>query len=211
MKFIATCPRFLFLVAVSSSLFFLRRRPICANSSSAALSFSLLRVVLSAIYHLQSCLVDARLLIWVMRRSIRRSQCTGLIPCLLIVLMDWERSQMRCFTSSSIRCVVKLPLSCQIPRVFAAHWLTPTPTFTAQIQTCRVGSWIVIASVTSDCSNQKASLYIFWSQPGSMNEWLIINASYSKQVLEVLNLSLRVMPCGSKGEEDVSKVLQIVS
>jgi len=44
-----------------------------------------------------------------------------------------------------------------------------------------------------------------------MIEWWISNACYSKQASGVLNISSRVMQCGSRGEEGVSKVLEIVS
>jgi len=41
--------------------------------------------------------------------------------------------------------------------------------------------------------------------------WWISNACYSKQASGVLNILSRVMRCDSRGEEGVSKVLQIVS
>ena len=44
-----------------------------------------------------------------------------------------------------------------------------------------------------------------------MIEWWISNACYSKQALGVLNISSRVMQCGSRDEEGVSKVLEILS
>jgi len=44
-----------------------------------------------------------------------------------------------------------------------------------------------------------------------MIEWWILNASYSRQASGVLNISSRVMRCGSRVEEGVSKVLEIVS
>jgi len=44
-----------------------------------------------------------------------------------------------------------------------------------------------------------------------MIEWWISNARYSKQASGVLNISSRVMRCGSRDEEGVSKVLEIVS
>jgi len=44
-----------------------------------------------------------------------------------------------------------------------------------------------------------------------MIEWWISNACYSHQALGVLNISSRVMGCGSRGVESVWKVLQIVS
>ena len=44
-----------------------------------------------------------------------------------------------------------------------------------------------------------------------MIEWRISNACYSKQASGVSNISSRVMRCGSRGEEGVSKVLEIVS
>jgi len=62
----------------------------------------------------------------------------------------------------------------------------------------------------TDFGNQKASHYIVGSQQWSMIEWWISNHYYSKQVLGVLNISSRVMRCGSRGQEGVSKVLEIV-
>jgi len=44
-----------------------------------------------------------------------------------------------------------------------------------------------------------------------MIEWKISDAAYSKQASEALNISSRVMRCGTRGEEGVSKVLEIVS
>jgi len=44
-----------------------------------------------------------------------------------------------------------------------------------------------------------------------MIEWWISNAFHSKQASGVLNILSRVMPCGSRGEEGVSKILEIVS
>jgi len=128
-----------------------------------------------------------------------------------MMLMDWAISQTRSLSLLSIRCVVKPPLSCQIPMVSAAHGLTPTPAFSAQTRTWKVGIWIVLASATTDFGNQKASHYILGSQQWSMIGWWMSNACYSKQASGVLNISSRVMGCGSRGEEGVSKVLEIVS
>jgi len=211
MKYIPTCTSFLFLVGVSSALSFLRRRPTSANSSGAALSFWPLRLVFSAMYRFQSGLLDPSSLIRVTQRSVRRSHFSGPAPSLLMMLMDWAISQMRSLTSLSIRCVVKPPLFCQIPMVSAAHWLTPTPPFSAQTRTWRVGIWIVLASAMTDFGKQKASHYISGSQRWSMIEWWISNACYSKAASGVLNISSRVMRCGSRGEEGVSNVLEIVS
>jgi len=91
--------------------------------------------------------------------------------------------------------------------VSAAHWLTPKLAFLAQMRTFRVGIWIVIATVTIDFSNQKTSRYILVSQEWSMIAWWISNARYSEQALRVLDISSRVILCGSSGEEGVSKVL----
>jgi len=44
-----------------------------------------------------------------------------------------------------------------------------------------------------------------------MIEWWISNACYSRQVSGVLNILSSVLRCGSRGEEGVSKVLEIVS
>jgi len=152
-----------------------------------------------------------RSLIRVMRWSIRRFHCSWPAPCLLMMVMDWAIAQTPSLTLLSIRWVVKAPLSCQIPMVSDAHWLSPTPAFSAQMQTCRVGIWIVLASATTDFGNQRASHYIVGSQQLSMIEWWISNAGYSKQVSGMLNISSRVMRSGSRGDEGVSKVLEIVS
>jgi hypothetical protein len=37
--------------------------------------------------------------------------------------------------------------------VSAAHWLTPTPVFSAQTRTCRVNIWIVLPLATTDFGN----------------------------------------------------------
>jgi len=132
MKYIPMCTSFLFLEGVFSSLFFLQRRPTSANSSSTALSFWPLRLVMSVMYHFQSGRLDSCSLVRETQWSITKSHCSGLAPCLLMMLMDWAISQTRSLTLLSIRCVVKPPLSCQIPIVSAAHLLTPTPAFSAQ-------------------------------------------------------------------------------
>ena len=44
-----------------------------------------------------------------------------------------------------------------------------------------------------------------------MIEWWISNGCYSEQASGMLNISSWVMRCGSRGEEGVSKVLEIVS
>jgi len=94
--------------------------------------------------------------------------------------------------------------------VSSAHWLTPTLAFSAQMWTCRVCIWLELASAIADFGNQKASHYIVGSQRWSMIGWWILNACYSNQALGVLNISSRVMRCGTRGEECVSKVLEIV-
>jgi len=211
MKYIPTCTSFLFLLGVSWSLLLLCRRPTSAKSSSAALSFWLSRLILSVMCRFQSGVLDSRSLIWVTQQSIRRSHCSGPATWLLMMLMDCAISQTHSLTSLSIRCIVKPHLCCQIPMVSAMHWLTPTPAFLAQMRTCSVGIWTVLESATTDFGNQKASHYIVDSQQWSMIEWWITNACYSKPASEVYNILSRVMWCGSRGGEDVSKVLEIVS
>ena len=171
LKCILRCTSSRFLVAVLSSLLILPPRPTSSSSSSAAMSFGPLRLVLSAIYHYQSSLLDAGTLIWAMQQSIRGSNFTGPGPCFLTTLMGWAISQTHSLTSVSIRCVVKLPSSIHIPRVSAAHWLTPTLTFSAQTWTCQVWIWIELASVTTVFGNQNASHHILGSQWWSMIEW----------------------------------------
>jgi len=209
-QYILPCTRFLFLVRVSSSLFCLQQRPTSANFSSAALSFSSSRLVLSALYHFQSGLLDARSLIWVTQWSMRWSHSSGPVPFLWIMRMHWAISQTRSLTISSIHCIVKPPLSCQIPIVSAARWVTPTPAVSAQTWTWRVGIWIVLASAMPDFGNLQASHWILVSQLWSMIEWWMSSACYSQQASGVLNILSRVMRCGSWGEEGLSKVLEIV-
>ena len=159
----------------------------------------------------KSGLLDSRSVIRVTQRSIRGSHSSGLAPCLLLMLMDWAIAQMHSLTLLSIRCVVKPPLSCQIPTLSAAHWLTPTPAFLAKTGTWGVGIWMLLAFAMTDFGNQKVSHYIWGSQGCSIIEWWISNASHSEQGLEELNISSRVMRYGSRGEKGVSKVLEIVS
>jgi len=211
MKYIAGWTSFLFFVGVSSRVFFLRRQPTSANSSRAALNFWPVRLVLSAMYGIQSGLLDATSLNQVMQLSIRRSHCSGPAPCLLMMLMDWAISQMRSLTLRSIHCVVKPPSSCPIPILSAAHWLTPTLAFSVQTQTCRVGIWIVLASATTDFGNQKASHYISGCQRWSIIEGWISNVCDSKQASGVLKILSRVMWCGRRGGEGESKVRETVS
>ena len=125
--------------------------------------------------------LDARSLIGVMQRLSRRSHCLGLEACLLMMLMDWAICQTQSITSLSIRCVVKPPLTFTIRMVSGALWLTPTPTFSAQMQTCCVGIFMVLAPASTDYGNQKALHYILCSQWWSMIEWWVSNAGYSKQ------------------------------
>ena len=200
MKYIPTWTNFLFLVGVPSMLFFLQQRSTSANLSSAALSFWSLRIVLSALYCFQSSLLGTRLLIWTIQWLIKRFHCLGPAPSLLLMLMDWAIVQTRSLTLLCFRCIVKPPFSCQFPMVFAAHWLTPIPAYSAQRRTCWVSIWIVLASATTDFGNQKASHYILGSQQWSVIEWWISNARNSKQASWVLNISSRVMQCSSRGE-----------
>jgi len=153
MKYIPTCRSFLTLLGVSWSQFSIWGRPTSVNSSSATLSFWPSRLVLSAMYCFQRGHFDSRLLIRVMQWSIRRFHCSGPASCLLMMVMDCAISQTCSLTLLSICCVVKPPLSCHIPMVSAAHWLTPSPAFSVQMQTCRVGIWIVSASTTTDFGN----------------------------------------------------------
>jgi len=162
-------------------------------------------------YRVQNGKLDSRSPIWVTQQLIKRSHCSGPAPCLLVILMDCAISQPRSLTLLSIHCVVKAPLSCQIAMVSAAHWLTPIPVFSAQTGTCTVGIWIVLASGMTHFGNQKASHDILGSQKWSIIEWLVSNTWYSKQASGVLNISSRVMRCGSRGEDGVSKVLEIAS
>jgi len=211
LKHIPMCTSFLFLVGVSSSQLICQRRPTSGIPSSAAFSCRPSRFVLSAMYHVQSALSQSRLLIGITQQSIRRSHCLELVPCLLTMLMDWAISQTHSRSLLSIRCVVKPPLFCQIPMVSGAHWPTPILAFSAQIRTCTVGIWIGFASAMTGFGNQKASHLVWGSQRWPMIQWWISNSGYSKQASGDLNISSRVMRWGSRGEDSVSMVLEIVS
>jgi len=211
MKYIPTWTNFLFLVGVLAIPYFLQQTPFTANWFSGALSFWSSTSVLSAMKHFQSGLWDVRSLIRVTQRSIRRSHCSGQAPCLLLMLTDWAGSETLSLTSFCFRCIVKPLCYCQISMVSAAHWLTPTVAFSAQMQTSRVGIWIVLPSGTTDFGNKKASHYILGSQWWSKIEWWVSYPGYTKQASGVLNVSSRAMRCGSRGEHGVLKVLEIVS
>jgi len=179
MKYIPTC----------ASIFCLQQRPTCVNSSSACLRLWPSTLVLSATYHYHSCHLVARSLIRVTQQLTWRSQFWGLAPCLLIIMMDWAITQTCSHTLLSICCVVKPPLSGQIPIVSAAHWLTSTLVFCALTQCCVVRNWIVLALVTTDFDNQQVLHYILGSQWWPMIEWWISNACDSKQASGMSNMS----------------------
>jgi len=210
MKYIPTCTTFHVLVRVYSNLFLQPQMPTSNNLSSAASSFWPCRILLSAMYHFQTGHLDARSLIWVIHWWIRRSHCSGLVTWLLMLPMDWAISHTRSLTLLSVCCCVKPPFSCQHRMVSAAHWLTPTPAFLAQMQTFCVGIQIVLAAATTGFGNYRASHYILGSQLWSVIEWSISHACWSKQASGVLNISSSAMQYGSKGEEGVSMVLEIV-
>jgi len=119
--------------------------------------------------HFQSGLLDSRSLIRPPQQSIARSHCSGPALCMLMRYMDWEISQTELFTLISISCIVKPPSSCQIAMVSAAHWLTLTQGFLAQMGTCRVTIWMILASAKTDFGNPEASPCISGSQRRS---WL---------------------------------------
>jgi len=146
------------------------------NSSSVAVSVRTSRLVLGAMYHFKSSLLDTRSLIRVTRHSIMRSHFSGPAVCLLMMLMNWAISQRHSLTLLSIRCVVKPPLSCQILIVSAVYWLPRILAFSARTRSCSVGIWIVLPSVMTDFCNQKASLCILGSEWWSIIEWWILNA-----------------------------------
>lgn len=120
---------------------------------SAAQSCWLMRLVLSTMYYHQSDLLDSKLLIRVMQWSIRRVNCSGLVPCLLLMLSNWAVFHTCSLAVLYFSCVVKPTFRCQIPIVPSMHLLTPTPVIWAQMQMCRGGIWIVFVSVTTNCSN----------------------------------------------------------
>jgi len=85
-KYIQMWMNILLSVGVLLNLFFLQRRPTSANWWSAELSFWPSRIVLSAMYHFQCGLVDARSLIRVTQGWILRSQSSGLVPSLSLII-----------------------------------------------------------------------------------------------------------------------------
>jgi len=160
--------------------------------------------------HFRSCLLDTRLMIRAMQQLISRSHCLGLLPSLLLMLMDWAISQAHFLTAISFYCIVKPPFLCQIPMVSATHWLTPTFSFLAQRLPLWVGIWILSASATTDFHNQKASHYNSGSHSWSIIEWWISSARYFNQAAWGLNTVSGVKWWGRRGEEGVLKVLEIV-
>jgi len=148
-------------------------------------------------YWFQSSLEEARLLIEVTQQSICRSHCLGPASFWLTLLIDWAITQMYSLHLFSVPCIVKLPISCRIPMVSAAHSLTPTTGFFAQTPICWVGIWNALASTITNFGNQKTVHYMLDSRGWTMIEWWISNDRYSKQVLRVLNILSCVMSCGS--------------
>jgi hypothetical protein len=198
-KCVPTCTSIHFLDKVSSRLFFLRWRPTSTDSSSAGRCSWPSTLVWSAMNGFQSGLLDSRSPIQVTQWTIMGSYHLGWVPCLLLMPMDCAISQMHSLTILSVHCVVKPPSSCPVPMASAVHWLTPTPACFAQAYTCSIGFWIVLASATTDFGNQKASWYIFGFQWWLIIEWSILNVCYIGPTLGVLNISSRVMWCGSRG------------
>jgi len=135
----------------------------------------------------------------------------GPAPCLLLLLMDWAISHTCSLTLICLHWVVMQLISCQIPMDSVAHCQIQTLAFSAQTWTSTVGVCNILASVTTDFSNQKASHYILGSQRWSMIEWLRSNECHSEQASGVRNILSRVMRCGNRGQEGVSKGLEIGS
>ena len=69
----------------------------------------------------------------------------------------------------------------------------------------------MLVSAMTDSGNQNASHYILGPQWWSMIEWWISNVQHCKRVSGVLNRFARAMQSSSRGEEGVSKVLEIVN
>jgi hypothetical protein len=208
---IPTCVNFHIVDEVLSIEFVSRWMPTSLILSHAALSFWWLMWVLSAMYHFQSSFLDIRSLIKVIQRSKRRSLCSWTVCWMVLMLKDCTISQVCSLNLQFFHCGVKWLFSYQITMVPAAHWLTPTLAFSAQTPTCRVDSWIVLASGTTNCGNHKASHCIWGFGWCSMMEWWISKAWYSKHGSGMLNIFSRMIWCGSRDEEGVSKDLEIVS
>jgi len=116
MKYIPTWTNFIFLVGELSIIFCLRPSPTSTNSTSAALTYWPLRIVLSAIYNFESGRLDSRSLIRVTQYLNRRSHCSGFARSLVLMLMDCASSLIQSLTVLSLRCVVKPPDSAKSPR-----------------------------------------------------------------------------------------------
>jgi len=180
--------QFPFLSWVFSILFLLLGRATSAHSSRAALSFGPSRILLSGMCCFQYGHLYARSLIWVSQRSIRRSHCSGLPPCMQLMLMDWAITQTHSLAWLSFLCVFKPPVSCPIPGVSAAHGPTLTASFLSQTRTCWVGIWIVLSFAIIHFGDQVASDYTLSSQRWRMIESWKSSVHYSKQPLGVLNI-----------------------
>lgn len=164
MKYTPMCMNILVIVRVSSRPFFLHWMPIPSNFSSAALSCRKWRWVWSAMYHLESGLLDCQSLIYATQWSISWSHCTRPAPCLLMLLMVRGISQMRSHTLLTLHCIFKPPWSCRIPMFCASHWLTATLLFPAQMRTWRGSIRILLASATTDFSKLEALRYVVRSE-----------------------------------------------
>jgi hypothetical protein len=125
-------------------------------------------------------LLDARLLIRVMKQFILISLPMDLVPSLWLIRIDWAIAQTRSLMLICFHCINKAPVACQIPIVSATLSLPLTHVYSAHRRTRCVGVWITSASVTTGLGNQKASCYILDSQRWPIIEYWISISYYSK-------------------------------
>jgi len=211
MKYIQMLTNILDCVDVALILFFVRRRPTSANLWSAALSVWPWRILMSAIYHIPRSIWDSRSPTWAKTWWGRRCHCTVLASLLLLILMDGAISQTRSIALLLFHCVVKRRISCWIAMLSTARWLTSTQVFSDQRQTYWDCSWIVLAYRITDFGHQMPTHHISGPQQWSRIQQWLSNIIYTKQELGFSNIPLWVMRCDSGGEEDVSKVLEIIN
>jgi len=125
---------FLFWFCVVLILFLLQRRPTSAITSSAASSLSPSRIVLLAMYHVQSGHVDTRSLIQVMEHLMWSSNSSEPMSSFLLMRMALTISPTPFLSILSFLCVGNQPFPCRIPIDSGTCWPTATPAFLAQRQ-----------------------------------------------------------------------------
>jgi len=152
MKYIPTGTNFLFSVGVGSIIFFLQGSPPSANSSSAPLSFWPPRIVFSAMYRVQSGLLDTRSLLPVTEWLITRSYCSGLARGLLLTIIDRAITNRRSLTLVFFLWVVQPPFPAQSPwYLLSIGWLQHRH---SQPRCGLVGRQLHCISISNNCFRQ---------------------------------------------------------